>query len=327
MKNIVKINLLFIALVSLLSFGCKPNQFTDYSTMVNKFSELEDILPNMVATAEKDTVYNFPFTLNEAPIVDMKISVQKIAGTATEGEDFDILTPLVVVKAFTKTGVISIGIKTDDVIDSPESFTIQVGSEFDANVKVFKNIDVTISEDYIGSDLDITFNWGDFSVETPDFGTIPVGLNFDIDIYVLDEEGNDTEDYSAASASNPEHITYTVPDDEGTYYFAANLWANVFTANGVFLDDLVPITMDFHRDGVLGSFTKTQADEDAFNLSSLDLANDGDATLVDLAKLVVGTDNFMVYNPDGSSLVNARRKNPARNHQSQKPVPSKAFVR
>lgn len=318
MKNILKLkNSTFIFLLFVFLFtGCKKDKYQNYSSLINKNPLLSDVLPSSVSSIEKDSAIDLHFTLRDAPIVDLIITLKAISGTATEGEDFDILTPTILIPAFSKEGVVSIQLYKDDIIEGDESFVLQVGDSTDANVKPY-NITVTLS-DYIGPNLDITFDWNKI-VDVPDFGPVPTGPNFDIDIYVFNEEGNDIGNYSAATGASPEHLSFTTPDDTGTYYLYANLWANVFRENGLELTDLVPITMDFHRDGKLGSFTKTQPDSVSFNLNTLDTQSDGGDSFVFLCKVVVGTDMFMVYDTDDSELVTARRRNPIYSLISQKP--------
>ncbi len=307
MKNIINIKglyFIFFAFVLLLS-GCKKDKFQNYSSFINKYPQFSDVLPVDIFSVEKDSEFVLKFTLKDAPIVDLIVPITVTSGTATEGEDFDLVTTSLTVPAFSKEGSIVIQLYKDDIIEGDENFYIHIGDSSTANIKPY-TINFHLS-DYIGPNLDITFDWNKI-IDIADVGQVPTGPNFDIDIYVLDENGDDTGNYDAATGSSPEKLSFTTPDDTGTYYLYANLWDNVFTANGIFLDDLVPITMDFHRDGKLGSFQKTQPDSVAFNLSTLDTANDGGDSFVALCKLVVTADGFMVYDTDDTSLVNARKK-------------------
>jgi hypothetical protein len=303
----MKKSLILLFFISpLLFFSCKKDKYQNHSKLVNKNAALQDFLPALVSTAEKDTVFEFPFELTDNTIAKTKISVKAISGTATEGEDFEILTPEVVIDQFNKSGVVRVKLLLDDIVEGPESFVLQVGDSLDANVHVFKNITFNITDDYFGPDLDVAFLWNK-TVTVSGVGDVPTGLNFDLDFYFVDESGDDHSDYSSATSSYPEVHTFSSTVDT-TIYIYANLWDNLFRSLGTGLTDLQPITMDFHRDGSLGSFTKTQADSVAFNLDSPDGANDGDYTLVYMGKIVVSGGTFTFYDTDDTSLFNARRR-------------------
>lgn len=312
---------------SLMAGGCKKDKNQDYSTLQNKNSQLNEFVPSLISTLDNDQTLEFPFTLSETPITDMHITVKAISGNATEGVDYEIATPQVVIPAFRKDGVIKINIIGDDVIEGPESFVIQIGDEFDPNVKVFKTVTVNLT-DYVSSDLNIFFDW-DKIVDVPDFGEIPVGINFDIDFYLLDADGFDTGNYTAATGDSPEHMVLST-EDTGTYYIYSSLYVNVFRAVGVELYDKVPITMDFNRPGALASFKKVQADSLAYDLFSPDFDNDGDESIYEMAKVVITETGFMVYDIDGTSIVNTRKAKPTlyptmvpKNKQSKKQLTQK----
>lgn len=293
--------------VSIITAGCKKDKNQDYSLLQNKNSQLNDFVPSLVSTLDNEQTLEFPFTLSESPIVDMHITVKAISGTAIEGEDFEIVTPQVVIPAHRKEGVVIINIIGDDIIEGPESFVIQIGDEFDPNISVFKNVTVNLT-DYVGSELNIAFDW-DKDVEVPGLGEFPVAPNYDIDFLLLDAEGYDTNNYTAATGSSPEHMVIPIADT-GTFYIYSSLYSNVFRGSGFEMYDKVPITMDFSRPGSLASFVKVQADSLAYDLFSPDYDNDNDDSLYELAKVVVSEIGFMVYDIDGTSLVNARKAKP-----------------
>lgn len=301
----INLYILTTLLVTIFISSCKKDEHKNYSTLVNKNSQLQEFLPSLVSTVESDSVLSFPFELDATNIVTQKFTVKQVSGDATEGDDFDIVTSEVTIDAYRKTGVVQILIHKDDIIEGEETLVLQVGDSLDANASVFKNITIKIN-DYIGPNLDITFLWNK-TVTVPGVGAVPVGPNFDLDFYFVDESGDDHSDYSSATSSYPEVHTFSSTVDT-TIYIYANLWDNLFRSLGTGLTDLQPITMDFHRDGSLGSFTKTQADSVAFNLDSPDGVNDGDYTLVYMGKIVVSAGTFTFYDTDDTSLFNARRK-------------------
>lgn len=301
----INLYILTTLLITIFISSCKKDEHKDYSTLVNKNSQLQEFLPSLVSTVESDSVLSFPFELDATNIVTQKFTVKQVSGDATEGDDFDIVTSEVTIDAYRKTGVVQILIHKDDIIEGEETLVLQVGDSLDANASVFKNITIKIN-DYIGPNLDITFLWNK-TVTVPGVGAVPVGPNFDLDFYFVDADGNDNLDYESATGNYPEvHTVSSLVDT--TVYIYVGLWENVFRSVGAGLTDLTPITIDFHRDGSLGSFEKTQPDSVSYNLDSPDALNDGDFSLIYMGKIVVSGGTFTFYDTDDTSLFNARRK-------------------
>lgn len=302
-----KINLFYLLCIFslLVTVSCKKDKYTDYSTLVYKNAQVGD-LPALISTLDKDTVIEIPFTLTEKPIADMYITVKSTSGTALEDEDFEILTPSVFIPAFTQSGLIQIHILGDDIIEGAESFVIQVGDSTDANVHLIKEITFNL-DDFVSSEFDMTFNWNKI-VNVPGIGNLATGPNWDVDFYLLDATFTDVGNYDAATGSSPEHMTLDFTNYTGTYYVFSSLFQNVFTHEGIYQNDTIPIKTTFHRQGSLAGYTYTQPNIESYTLSSPDYLYDHDETLIPLFKLVISNTGFSVYDTADDLLVSARHR-------------------
>ncbi len=135
MKKILKIKYI-VLLALILMYSCETEDFTGYSTLVpTKPTITLTGMPANINFVEKDSVFTINAAMSVTQIVDVVVTAKKIAGTATEGEDFKILNDggKVTFTAGSKTGVFRIQVLSDDIKEKTETFTIQFGDETTAN--------------------------------------------------------------------------------------------------------------------------------------------------------------------------------------------------
>ncbi|MFN8295548.1 MAG: Calx-beta domain-containing protein [Chitinophagales bacterium] len=330
MKKINKIQ--FLSLITLISSAfligsCKKEENKDYSKLIKTDATVSLSGVPAAVIVREDTagvIISVTASLSEPQIVEVHIPISQISGDATEDEDFSLSTHELVFPAnSTEPQTFEVEVLDDDLPETDETFTIQVGDDKTANVNITPvTMDVTITN-ATSLDLDMSFAWNRFytlkywDAEGNDTSVSTVNA-IDLDFYVFDSlgsaVGNDQGIYDAATGSHPENLTLTAPDQEGVYVISANLWANIYRLLGYGALSLpqgpFPVTTTFSRKGVLEPITLEQDEADAFNTNTEDSENDGASEFRDLFKVDVKPDMFIIYNIDGSEFATARRKLP-----------------
>ena len=165
MKKSYKIN--FIVLLALIFFisACEKEDYTGHSTLVptSPSITITGIDPGGYAFVEQDTTFVFGVTLSAAQVADVVLYIKQIDGDPNN-DDYEIVNSNSSLKipATETTGNVEITIKSDDLIEGPETFTLQIGDERTSNA-AFSPVTVTFTignatEDILNADMSWTTN-------------------------------------------------------------------------------------------------------------------------------------------------------------------------
>jgi hypothetical protein len=121
-----------------------------------------------VMLIEDDSEYTYTVSLNETQIVDTRLYVSQIGGTA-DGDDYEATNVIIIPKGYlTATG--SVTILSDEKIEDAETLTLQIGDDRTVNSSMTPvTISFTISN-ATSSDLVIGFDWAASSLVTDNAG-------------------------------------------------------------------------------------------------------------------------------------------------------------
>lgn len=303
------INYKFFAILILLVIiaSCKKDKYQDYSKLT--YNNDAYVTPFSVIRKECEGALDIPFKfVDGGQIVDMNFEVSIVGGTATEGDDYDLITHDFTIDAFKDSAAISLDIYSDEELEEDETIIIRVKEYGNGNNSPIDSVDITVTIVNTGTTkLDLEFAWDkDVIFDTDTFSACD---NFDIDVYVLDEDGVDMGIYNAVTGNCPEGY---ILDLEGagpiTFYFAANLYLNSLKADYPTDNTPIPITTTINR--IAGGTTSfTQTDANAYKVSSDDYENDGDESFHNIAKVVFdGQCTILIYNTDTDASTELRKK-------------------
>ncbi|MFN8238816.1 MAG: Calx-beta domain-containing protein [Chitinophagales bacterium] len=339
MKNMFKlssVSLLLLSAIAISLTGCKKDQYTGYSSLTPSSPTVQiDGVPSAVIVREDTAgvIVNVTVTLSEPQIVEVHIPIKQIAGDAELDADYTLSTQELVFEPYT-TGpqTFQVEILDDDVAEADETLKLQIGDESVGNVKITPvTMDVTITN-ATNLELNMAFHWNktftihywdffdgipkDTTLNTesnfPQFGGYPV---MDLDFVVFDSlgaaGGSEVGNTDAQTGAIPERYTFVAPDDEGVYVVSALLYVNAIKALGYGYvsgpQGSIPVTTTFDRKGVLDPVTLVQDEAEAFTTNTEDVDNDGAFSFVDLFKVRVLPNMFIIYKNDGSVFENARK--------------------
>ena len=294
----IKLNYLFLSLLvaSLSVTSCSTDDATGDSVIevndgaavvvpVSQHVTMNSI--NYVNEGGFDKTLTYAVTLQEVQPVDVHVRVSFVSGTATEDEDFEY-DHEVVIPAWSLSGEGTITILGDSEVESMETFTLKIGSMYDANIDL---ADTTVSfeiTDY--GDLDVTFAW-DRTIPGYPFTLCDIG--YDVDVLLLDSNGDQAESqvWTAATGDCPETMTLSISEVaadglvDGEYTIVFNVYddATLSTA-GITPAFDIPMTVTYSRANspFAGSFVQDAADvidSDFGNTPNYDTINIYVATL------------------------------------------------
>jgi hypothetical protein len=162
MKSILKYTV-FLTTVMLFLFSCEKDDYTGDSKLKpsNPTVTVSGIDPAGYNFIEKDSVFSFDVILSVAQIVDVKLQVTQIAGDATAGADYEIVNSgsEVVIPAYSTTGKLIIKVKSDNIREDTESFTLQIGNETTANASITPVEAVFTIGNYTEDAFVVDMNW------------------------------------------------------------------------------------------------------------------------------------------------------------------------
>ena len=156
--NFIKKSLLLFAL-SLAIVSCETDDQTGESqlTVTNPTISINLDFMNPSIVLEDDTVYEYTVSLSETQIVDTRLHVSQVGGTAN-GDDYE-MSGLVVIPAGYLSGTGTIKILADEVAEDVETLTIQIGDIQTANASMNPiTVSFTISN-ATSDDLVIGMSW------------------------------------------------------------------------------------------------------------------------------------------------------------------------
>lgn len=244
-----------IAAMMVFFFSCEKDDYTGHSTLKPTNPTATITVPGAIVTLQEQAIsYTYTITLSEPQVVDVAFYVFKVEGTATEGTadnggDFVIKTPLVVIPASFTTGSAIIEFSTDNIFEDTETLKIQIGDSRTGNC-TFTPATVEYSITNATSNiLTAHLTWETDVAEV-------VGLNLDPDEAVnlrmlIIDEGADTICATINSASFETFDEFNNLAN-GTYLIATDI-ASVINAGD--FNAIITISMElaFSQDGVFTS--------------------------------------------------------------------------
>jgi len=294
-----------------LATSCKKDDNTDYSSMQFHNNSKLITIPDVIILPEEALSLSIPVKLTNNQISDIHFVAEILGGSATEDEDYTIVNPEITFSAFGDTVInLEILINDDTIFEEDETILLRIreasNSSNLSDDHTSEDVVITISNT-IYTSLDFNFAWEDtVNIDDIEYNTCE---EVDMDIYFLDEEGNDLGIYNMASTNCPEHVTLDFGNDPFVVILSANLYANYLRPLAPEYNRPLPITSSIRRLGG-HSAVFTQSAENSYKVSSLDTETDEEFTLIDLVKVDYSGNNgvFMIYNLDNDSSYSLRQK-------------------
>lgn len=284
-------------------FGACTDDDTDTSIITDTNFDFESIDGDMTVEEENQVVeINFMFDENQIVPTSVTVSVDGEGSTATEGEDFNILTSSVSVPAYRRSGTVRIEILADLLAEGEEQVTFNIDGVNDPfGPQTDQKVTITIT-DKIYDEVQLTFNWdGEFQFGEDLF---PICGNVDLDFLVFNEADELQAIYDAATGSCPEVLPVTSAWGDGVYTIKANLYENGLdsAALGGFLfmppvEYVTQISID--KGGV---FNETYTPDDYFNSNSDDFVHDDADNNIDILKVTVSGTTYRIETADGTLI-------------------------
>ncbi len=234
--------------LSAIIISCDPDEQTGFSVTTPSSPsvsiELDFSNPTLI---EDDSEFTYTVSISEAQVVDVKLHVSQIGGTA-DSHDYE-MTNLISIPAGYTSASGSITILSDELIEDTETLQIQIGSETTANAALAPATTEFTILNYTEGDLVIDMSWA---------------------IPFTSESNNDNEgdEISATAFADLRLLISTTPDNagviggadggsfetavlegstpDGTYYIVADFYA----ANEEIFRD-IDLSMELNQAGVI----------------------------------------------------------------------------
>lgn len=178
-----------------------------------------------VMLIEDDSTYDFTVTMSETQIVDTRLYVTQVGGTADD-HDYEV-TGLIVIPAGYTSGAGTIKILADELIEDVETLTLQIGDQRTANSSMTPvTVSFTISN-ATSDDLVIGLSWAASELATDNSGE-EISASAIADMRLLVTNSPYTGIFGGADGGSFE--TYEmVGFPDGEYLIVADFW-DQFTA-------------------------------------------------------------------------------------------------
>ncbi|MCF6180789.1 hypothetical protein [Lutibacter sp.] len=236
---------MFLALSTII-ISCNKKEYTGESQLVPSSPTLTTSLDftSPVTLVEDDSEYTYTVTLSEPQIVDVKLHVQQVGGSAS-ADDYEMTTTLVIPAGYT-TATGSIKILTDDLVEDTETLKLQIGDERVANAS-FSPVDVDFNIlNYTSGDLTIDMSWDMATATTDNSGEAISPTDF-ADMRLLITDGpNNTNILGSADGGSFETFVLPGGAPDGDYYVVADF----YDANADIVRDL-NLNLEFNQPGVI----------------------------------------------------------------------------
>mgnify|MGYP003110819117 CR=1 FL=1 len=242
-----KINIYILGLLLIfIGSSCEDEDFTGKASLepvsgVSASVDVSDIQSSYLESNE-DTM-RIVLTLSELQSgADAVFHATQIGGDATLDEDYvfidedglGLAKKVIPAKSDLQTLTWSIVVLDDCVGESTETVELQFGDERTANVSIDPVTSSFSINNYRADIPVITMEWGtDLNGEDIEFGNGDNGwavADIDMDLLLLDDQGQLVANYSAATGSNPEELPFAAGDGselpDGTYYLLADMWSS-----------------------------------------------------------------------------------------------------
>lgn len=208
-----------------------------------------------------DKTIEFAVNLVKAQPVDTYVTVSFVEGTATEDVDFEY-DHQVHIPAWSTSGIGTVHIIGDSEDEATEYFTLKVGSEFDANISVASTNLVFEITDF--GDLALEFDWNQ---TIPGYPFTLCDIGYDVDMYIIDSNGDDITGYGAATSACPESYTISLGDvEDGEYTIYMNVYDDAtLSSAGISPAFDIPLTINYSRNNSSFSGSLVQDASDAID--------------------------------------------------------------
>lgn len=224
-KNYKKIFSIVLSLMLLLFVAsCTQEENTGDSTL-NPTSPTVSIALDFiepVTLIENDSVFEYTVSLSETQLVDIKLHVSQIDGTA-DADDYE-MTNLLTIPAGYTTAKGSIKILSDDIPEDTETLNIQIGDNRTANgdlTPIGANFTILNFED---GDLAIDLEWAMSTPTTDNSGNV-IGPTDFADLRLLVSTTPDNENVIGGSDGGGfEHYVFSGSEPDGDYYVVADFY-------------------------------------------------------------------------------------------------------
>lgn len=238
-------------LASLLLVSCNEDDATGYSNLiVNEGVTLSVDIPfaspqNLIET---NASYNYTVSISEPQPVNVVAKVALVGGTASEGDDFDF-DHEVIIPAYSTSGTGSITIYQDDLIESTETFTLEVGSGYTANASITPVQFSFNIANYTEDGLNIDLTWDAGNLTDINGNSISAVEAADLRLLLTDASMDTSNPYDESDGATFENLTLDASAPDGDYYVIADFYSAVnFGDQGNFLVDLAT---SFNQSGII----------------------------------------------------------------------------
>ncbi|HCC30650.1 MAG TPA: hypothetical protein DEQ03_11450 [Marinilabiliales bacterium] len=237
------------ALVSSLIISCEKDDNTGAGTLTPATPTIS-VTPNFTSPeslVENDSVFEYTVTMSVAQLVDVKLNVAQVDGTAS-ADDYEMSSEIYFFAGAT-TAKGKIKILSDELIEDTENLIIQIGDNETANA-TFAPItyEFTISN-LTGDDLAVHMSWTTDAADA-------IGLDLDpteaVDMRLLVIHADTV--YAVADGSSFEDITGFDAAPDGTYTIATDIYATV-NAGDFNAPITIDINLEFNQIGVVNGET------------------------------------------------------------------------
>jgi hypothetical protein len=248
MKKMKKIFLKTLMLFGLgaIIISCEAEDYTGYSqlTPTSPTTTISLDFSSPVTLVENDQVFNYTVTLSEVQIVDVKLHVEQVGGTA-DSDDYEMIT-LVTIPAGYTSAKGSIKILIDDVPEPTETLQIQIGDYRTANTALTPvTVDFNILN-FEAGDLAMEMSWDMSETTTNNMGEEISPTDFADMVLNISTTPDLTGVVDAADGSGFETYVLSGDEPDGDYYLIASFYA----ANEEIMREL-NLMLAFNQPGVI----------------------------------------------------------------------------
>lgn len=266
----------WFAIVSLLIVSCNKEDNTGYSTLTPTAPTIAIAggFTSPATLVENDSVFEYTVTLSEAQLVDIKLNVKQVGGTAST-DDYEMNTDIYFPAGSTvATGKITI--KSDELVEETEILTVQIGDNETANSTITPVTFEFNIQNLTSTDLNIQLSWN-AELYDVDGSLIPPAALADMRLLIVDADGNILDGADGSSFESYVMVDEDWPNDE--YFIAADFYAAANLGDqGTFSLD---ITLGYLQPGVQANgflfpgLMNTEVTCDAYRAILAKLTKDG----------------------------------------------------
>lgn len=250
MKEIIKNIFFSLSLLAMISFAmvsCETEDNTGYSTLVpaSPTITITSESGSTVALTEDDSKHKFTVTLSGPQIVDVKLLVSQIGGTA-DASDFTV-TPSLVIPAGSTSATGEITILSDDMKEEAETLIIQVGDQTTGNVSLTP-VSITFNINNLTSgDLVVDLSWATDVVESVGLDLTPDKV-VDLRMLLINSAGEIVDEADGAAFEKLTLSGAELPD--GEYRIATDIFSTINA--GDFNETItLDLQLDFNQVGIV----------------------------------------------------------------------------